>query len=135
VPLIVAEPLTETVQALARRDPEIVVWWGTRVECVSAVAQLEREGVLDTQSAALSVDRLQQLAAGWHEIEPAELVRESAARFLRVHPLRAADAFQIAAAFVAANRRPASLEAVTLDGRLADAMRKEGFRLVEVATA
>ena len=46
---------------------------------------------------------------------------------LRVHPLRAADALQLAAAFAAAERRPTSLELVTLDDRLADAVRKEGF--------
>jgi hypothetical protein len=44
-----------------------------------------------------------------------------------VHPLRAADALQLAAAFAAAERRPASLAIVTLDERLANAARKEGF--------
>jgi len=46
-------------------------------------------------------------------------------RFLRVDPLRAADALQLGAAFVAAERRPASLKVVTLDERLAAAARKE----------
>jgi predicted nucleic acid-binding protein len=50
-----------------------------------------------------------------------------------VHPLRAADALQLAAAFVAAERRPSSLQVVTLDERLADAMRKEGFAVVDIA--
>jgi uncharacterized protein len=54
-------------------------------------------------------------------------------RFLRVHPLRAADALQLAAAFMAAERRPTSLQIVTLDERLADAARKEGFPLVDIA--
>jgi predicted nucleic acid-binding protein len=61
-------------------------------------------------------------------------VREAAVRFLRVHPLRAADALQLAAAFVAAERRPSSLEVVTLDDRLAVAARKEGFALIGAAT-
>jgi predicted nucleic acid-binding protein len=51
---------------------------------------------------------------------------------LRVHTLRDADALQLAAAFVAAERRPSSLEVVTLDERLAGAARKEGFVLIEV---
>jgi predicted nucleic acid-binding protein len=51
---------------------------------------------------------------------------------LRVHALRAADALQLAAAFAAAERRPASLEIVTLDDRLANASRKEGFALLDV---
>ena len=45
----------------------------------------------------------------------------------------AADALQLAAAFIAAERRPASLQVVTLDQRLAEAMRKEGFALVDIA--
>jgi prevent-host-death family protein len=53
-------------------------------------------------------------------------------RFLRVHPLRAADALQLAAAFVAAEGRPSSLEVVTLDGRLGADARKEGFVLTDV---
>lgn len=40
--------------------------------------------------------------------------------------------FWDAAAFVAAERRPASLQVITLDDRLADAMRKEGFALIDI---
>lgn len=36
---------------------------------------------------------------------------------------------------MAAERRPASLEIVTLDERLADAARREGFALVDLAAA
>jgi predicted nucleic acid-binding protein len=49
--------------------------------------------------------------------------------------LRAADALQLAAAFLAAERRPSTLEMVTLDERLADAARKEGFELIDVVAA
>ena len=43
------------------------------------------------------------------------------------HPLRTADALQLGAALVAADGDPQSLELVTLDRRLADAARREGF--------
>ena len=112
----------------------MLVWWGSQVECASALSRLERGALLDGKAVTLAFDRLKQLADGWHEIEPSEIVRENAIRFLRVHPLRAVDALQLAAAFLAAERRPSSLEIVTLDERLADAARKEGFELVE-ATA
>jgi hypothetical protein len=46
-------------------------------------------------------------------------------RFLRVHLLRGADPLQLAAASMAAERRPSSLEVVTLDDRLTAAARKE----------
>jgi predicted nucleic acid-binding protein len=132
VPLLVAEPTTRRLQGLAARDPDMLVWWGSAVECGSALARLERAAALDVKGIALASHRLTQLANGWHEIEPSEIVRESAMRFLRVHPLRGADALQLAAAFIAAEHRPASLQVVTLDERLADAARKEGFALVDL---
>jgi len=49
-----------------------------------------------------------------------------------VHPLRAADTLQLPAAFIAAERRPSSLEVVTLDDRLSAAAQKEGFLVIEV---
>ena len=134
VPLLVAEPTTRRLQALAARDPDMLVWWGSEVECVSALARLERAGALEAKAVALALERLRGLADGWHEIEASEIVRESAMRFLRVHPLRAADALQLAAAFIAAERRPPSLQIVTLDERLAEAARKEGFALVDLIT-
>lgn len=131
VPLLVAEPATAAMRALARKDPDMLVWWATEVECASALARLERDGALDEAAAARAFHRLTQLAGGWHEVEPSEALEEAAVRFLRVHPLRAADALQLAAAFIAAERRPSSLEVVTLDDRFAGAARKEGFVLVE----
>lgn len=135
VPLLIAEPTTAAMQALAAGDPAMLVWWATEVECASALARLEREGGLDASAVVPAFNRLKQLAGGWHEVDPSDAVRETAVRLLRVHSLRTADALQLAAAFVAAERRPSSLELVTLDDRLAAAAGKEGFLLVEVPPA
>jgi predicted nucleic acid-binding protein len=132
VPLLMTEPTTNNLQALAGADPAKLVWWCTEVECASAIARLERESALTEAAAAQAFGRLKQLADAWHEVDPSDAVREAAVRCLRVHPLRAADALQLAAAFVAAERRPSSLELVTLDDRLAIAARKEGFALIDV---
>jgi predicted nucleic acid-binding protein len=132
VPLLMTEASTRHVQALAVKDPAMLVWWGTEVECASAIARLDREGALDEPTVKRSFERLKQLASAWHEVDPSDAVREAAVRFLRVHPLRAADSLQLAAAFVAAERRPASLEVVTLDDRLGAAARKEGFVLIDL---
>ena len=134
VPLLIVEATTERLRALATRDPDMFVWWASEAECVSALARLERNAVVDLKAMALALDRLRKLVDRWHEIEPNEVIRENAIRFLRVHPLRAADALQLAAAFVAAGRRPSSLQFVTLDERLADAAEKEGFPVVDIAT-
>jgi hypothetical protein len=72
------------MQALAGRDSDMLVWRGAEVECVSALARLERAAALDGKGMALASNRLKQLANGWHEIERSEIVRESALRFLRV---------------------------------------------------
>jgi len=132
VPLLMTEAATKALQGRAGTDPAMLVWWATEVECASAIARLERDGALDVAAVNEAFDRLKRLGEGWHEVEPSDAVREAAVRFLRVHPLRAADALQLAAAFVAAERRPSSLEIVTLDERLAAAARKEGFVLTEV---
>jgi uncharacterized protein len=135
VPLLVAEQSTPRLQALAARDSAMLVWWASAVECISALARLERDGVLAPAAMTLALQRLHKLSAGWHEIDPSDEIRETAARFLRVHALRAADALQLAAAFAAAERRPASLEIVTLDERLANAARKEGFAVLDLTEA
>lgn len=132
VPMLVEEAATRAIQALAADDPTMLVWWAAEVECASALARLERDGALTARETQEAFGRLARLARTWHEVDPGDAVREAAVRFLRVHPLRAADALQLAAAFVAAERRPSSLELVTLDDRLAAAARKEGFVVTEL---
>jgi uncharacterized protein len=135
VPLLMTETATTALQRFAAEDREMLVWWATEVECASAIARLERDGALTAVAVTEAFERLRHLADGWHEIDPSDSLRETAVRFLRVHALRAADALQLAAAFVAAERRPPSLEVITLDERLSAAARKEGFVVIEVSSA
>ena len=130
IPLVVPEPLTGPIQRLFDVDPVIVAWWATEIECVSAIARVQRTGHMNEQRAADAFARLSALRAGWHEVEPGEQIRESAKRFLRVHDLRSADALQLAAAFFAAESRPSTLEFISLDTRLVSAARREGFVVV-----
>ncbi|MCU0223744.1 MAG: PIN domain-containing protein [Acidobacteria bacterium] len=130
VPLLVEEPATASLLDSYRKDAGVLTWWGSAVECASAIARLERDGDLAVAAAGVAFERLAALSAAWHEIQPLDEIREAAVRFLRVHDLRAADALQLAAAFVAAERRPATLAFVCLDDRLALAASREGFRVV-----
>ena len=132
VPLLIAERSSLPLRAALADDPLMLVWWATQIECVSALARLEREGLLEGRSVRAAHKRLGQLVANWQEIDPSDEVRETAARLLRVHPLRATDALQLAAAFVAAGGRPSSLDFVALDEKLAVAAQKEGFAVVEI---
>jgi len=127
VPLLVAEPTTSSVQSALGEDHGMIVWWGTEVECASALARLEREAALTSDDANVAFERLDALLAAWHEIQPTEPVKRMARRIVRVHPLRAADALQLSAALVASDGRPDSMEIVSLDSRLTEAARREGF--------
>jgi len=133
VPLLVNQASSSAVRGEAERDPDLVVWWGTGLECVSAFTRLEREGKITAAELISAIDNLPVLAASWQEIQPAARVRQTAERLLRVHPLRAADALQLAAAIIAADSDPRSLAFVTLDDRLARAAEREGFPVVEPA--
>jgi predicted nucleic acid-binding protein len=73
--------------------------------------------------------RLRQLERLWVEVEPTQTVRRQAERLVRLHPLRAADALQLAAALVACHHEPGTLPFLTADERLAEAAQREGFLL------
>ncbi len=130
IPLTVAEATTEAMRTLANEDPVMCVWWAAEVECVSALARLEREGKLTDTATTQALERLDNLAEAWNEVQPIVAVRGAARRLLRVHTLRAADALQLAAAVIVSEGVPSSLEIVTLDERLAAAARREGFTVL-----
>ncbi len=129
LPLVIREGGTDAVLAQLREDPAIVTWWGTRVECVSAVARLERDGLLDAAATRTALARLDAMFAEWTEVPAIDDVRLQATRLLRTHRLRSADALQLAAAIVASDFSAPSLPFITLDTRLADAAHREGFAL------
>ena len=63
-------------------------------------------------------------------IAPSNRVRERAGRLLATHPLRAADALQLAAALVWCDEAPQGETFVCLDERLSAAARREGFAVL-----
>lgn len=127
VPLLAKEIGTSTATSIVEEDHEIVVWWGTRIECVSALARYAREYGTSSAELARAHDRLAGLARRWWEVSPTEVLRNTAERILRTHPLRAADALQLAAAVVVSDGQPTSLPFVSFDLRQRDAARREGF--------
>lgn len=133
VPLLVGERMTAVVRDILSGERQMHVWWGTEIECVSTIARLEREGI-DPSTIAAALDRLSQIREDWNEVNPGALVRDTARRLLRVHPLRAADALQLAAAWVLADQNPGSISVVSLDDRLRHAARREGFLLAPERT-
>ena len=129
VPLLVRQERTGDMQRLLERDAHMVTWWGTSLECYSAIRRLVRDGHLNADEAHDAERRLHELRNGWDEVLPAEACRVTAERMMRVHPLRAADALQLSAALIASDHDPSRLDFVCLDQRLREAGRKEGFAL------
>ena len=127
VPLCVQEAGTSTVRNTLDDDPSLVLWWGTRTECSSAFMRRVREGQLtpsDVHAARRALDAVMQAAI---EIQPSEAVRGMAERLLGVHPLRAADALQLAAAIQWCQGLTAGNGLVVFDRRLREAGYAEGF--------
>jgi uncharacterized protein with PIN domain len=134
VPLLAAEPASEKLRELLAADEAMVVWWGNRVECASALRRREREEPANRPVVRRWFERLDALAAEWSEIAPGEAVRTLAERNLAVHPLRAGDAWQLAAALAWLGDAVSHPEFVSLDERLRDAASREGFALLPIDT-
>jgi predicted nucleic acid-binding protein len=130
VPLLVQQGRTADMRLLVGSDPDLVTWWSTSVECYSALMRLVREGALPRNDLSAAESRLRTLSQVWEEVMPGEACRRVAERILRIHPLRSADALQLAAAIMASDHEPTRLEVVCLDSRLAEVARVEGFRVI-----
>jgi predicted nucleic acid-binding protein len=129
VPLLVDEETSQRIEQQLLSDPEIVVWYGTPIECYSALTRTMREGGLDPEMFNLSVRKLDQLSKLWYEVAPTDTVRDRARRLLRLHPLRAADALQLAAAIVFTGENPRLIDFLSQDQRLSEAAEREGFHV------
>ena len=110
----------------------MAVWWGTAVEIRSALERLLRSEELTPREYAFAEGRLDWLRGGWREVEPTAALRAQAERFLSAYPLRAADALQLAAAFVWASGAPRQFQFLSGDAQLLDAARQVGFQSVAV---
>jgi len=107
-----------------------MTWAASRIEIDSAIERRSREGQLRPDERRLAFAMLHELADGWTEIQAVAPVCERALRVLALHPLRAADAMQLAAALIAASDQPRGYHFVCSDERLREAASREGFDLV-----
>ncbi len=130
VALSVDEPRRQAALRVLEADEQIVVWWGTAIEYVAAVSRRERDGSLKTGEVTEHLGRLTALSQVWYEVQPSRRLKTVAQRLLRVHPLRAADSLQLAAALVAAEDEPSSIGFVCFDARLNQAASREGFAIL-----
>lgn len=130
VPLFIDQPHSSTAQEILGNDPETVLGWTTRVEYESALQRSRREGVLDEVEVATARESFSMLRESAVEVQPSEELRDLAVRLLAAHPLRAADALQLASALVWTGEDPSSSGFVSFDERLCTAAEGEGFAVL-----
>ena len=89
--------------------------------------RLRREGELDETAEEETRALLDVLAADWNEGRPEDDLRLLAALLSKDHPLKTADAFQLAAALRWCDGDTRGRGFVGLDDRLREAASQEGF--------
>jgi hypothetical protein len=105
----------------------MALWTLTPVEVTSALRRLVREHTLKESDATLAESRLADLVRAANVVMDIEPIKSLAQRLLRLHPLRAFDALQLAAALHWAEGHPEGRTVYTLDRQLALAAEREGF--------
>lgn len=132
VPLCCWQPQTQAAHQAYRLYPKLAVWWGSSVECHSALNRLERERLLTTREKQQALATLIKYRKLWLEVAPTAPLRDKAEQLLGKHGLRAADALQLAAALVWCNAFPKGKTFIGGDGKLLDAAANEGFTIVRL---
>lgn len=105
----------------------MVVWCATPVEIVSALTRLLRMSHITAHGYSHAKQQAEQLAADWTPVLWSQQIVQHACTLLEQHPLRAADAMQLAAALEACEHAPQGYRFLTADQRLAEAARLAGF--------
>ena len=130
VAALLDEPRSRQLIDAFDADSVPVIWWGTPLECHAAVVRAVREKRISREEATEAAERLREARTQVREVAPLEAVRTRAMRLVSAHPLRTADSLQLAASLIWCEEQPASETFVSLDQRLRDAARREGFTLL-----
>ncbi len=127
VPILIEQQASSRVAAWVAADSIMAVWTLTPVEVASALRRLVRDQALEEEVARQAERRMEDIVGLAHLVVDIEPVKLTATRLLRLHPLRAFDALQLAAALHWAEGYPQGRTLHTLDTRLALAAQREGF--------
>ena len=133
LPLFSRETSSGVVSNVLREDGEVVVWWGTWLECSVAISRLRRENKLNETGEEEARAALDRLARNWVERRPDHDTRLLAMLVSKYHPLKAADALQMAAVLRWCEGETRGTGFVCLDDRLRQAAKDEGFDVLPQA--
>jgi uncharacterized protein len=129
----VREAASAKVEPLLQRDPEMAFWWGSPLDWWESLLAAQRQGRISAAGLQQARGVLDHLRTGAFEVQPTEELRARALRLLAVHPLRAAEAVELAAALIWCRERPHGAGFVSLHPPLRLAAALEGFRVLPYA--
>jgi predicted nucleic acid-binding protein len=109
------------------REHDVIVWWATRVEIVSALGRLLRVSQISTADFTRARKSADELFASWSVIVPSNALRATAIGLVEKYDLRAADSLQLAAALEWCGYSPSNRLFLTADRKLQDAALLAGF--------
>ena len=127
IPLFLPDTRSEELVTILDDARDLTIWWGSPVECLSAIYRRHRAEPLPAPVLTNALERLRAFVEDTHGIAPTEEVRRRAGRLLGAHPLRSGDALQLAAALAWCEDQPSGETLVCLDVRLREAATREGF--------
>lgn len=130
IPLIVPAVQSKTLTGHLAADREVTVWRGTPVECAAALYRSHREESIGQAALDAALVRLHAFTEDADTVAPGEFVRRRASELLAAYSLRAPDAFQLAAALAWCVGHPRGERFLSLDDRLSEAARREGFTVL-----
>ena len=128
VPLCVTQPQSARSRQLYERY-RIVAWWATQVEMMSGLARLDRTGQITHDRFLVGKQIALEIVRDWFSVGSTESIAGTACSLLELHPLRAADALQLAAGLQWCEGQPTGKVFLTFDNRLREAAGLAGFTL------
>ena len=128
IPLCVSQPQTEKSRSLYERYG-VVAWWTTQVEMMSGLTRLDRMGQINHDQFLVGKQIALEIVGDWLSVGSTGSIATDACSLLELHPLRAADALQLAAALEWCEGKPKGNVFLTFDQRLREAAGLAGFTL------
>lgn len=129
VPLVVLEKRSCECVDPTSRDPVVAYWWGTPIELMANLSRRYRERTLSGPEWGQAKKMTEVFFRASHEVQPSNLLRETAIGLARLHPLRSADAMQLASAILSSPPNGGRLEFACLDELLRSVASAEGLRV------
>jgi predicted nucleic acid-binding protein len=130
VPLCVTQAASRQAQQLVR-EYSFVTWWATGIEVASAIQRLTRTGDISPDESHAAHRRRKKLLRTCKVIQAEGAVLDQAEELVLRFPLKAADALQLAAAWVWTMGDPSGSTLISGDRQVLVVAKDLGFNAIQ----